>query len=103
MSRRRRQDCNHAVYLITNVVTDEIYIGITVCAQDIRRALRVRVQKHIRRALTENRDWALCRSIREYGVESFTYGLIEVVRGRKAAHSRERQLIKDYASMLNTR
>jgi hypothetical protein len=103
MSRRRRQDCNHAVYLITNVVTDEIYIGITVCAQDIRRALRVRVQKHIRRALTENRDWALCRSIREYGVESFTYGLIEVVRGRKAAHSRERQLIKDYAPMLNTR
>ena len=102
-ARRRRQDTNHAVYLITNTQTNEYYIGITVCGQQVERALKIRIQKHIRRALTENRDWALCQSIREYGVESFTYGLIEIVRGRKAAHSYERKLIQEYQPRLNTR
>ena len=101
--RKRRQDTNHAVYCITNVATGEQYIGITVCGQSVRRALKIRVQKHIRRALTENKDWALCDSIRTHGAGAHTYGLVEIVRGRKAAHARERELIRLHQPTLNTR
>jgi hypothetical protein len=52
--------------------------------------------------VTENKDWALCTSIREHGVESFTYGLVETVRGKVAAHARERELTKVYNPVLNT-
>lgn len=100
--RKRRQDRTHAVYLITNVVTNEQYIGITVASGNVKKALKIRVQKHIRRALTENKDWALCASIREHGVDAFTYGVFEFIRGRKPAHARERELIREYAPALNT-
>jgi hypothetical protein len=100
--RKRRQDTKHVVYVITNQVTSEQYVGITVCGQQVRKALKVRIQKHIRRALTENKTWALCESIREHGVDAFTYGVLELVRGRKPAHARERELIAEYAPTLNT-
>jgi len=100
--RKRRQDTKHVVYVITNVVTKQQYIGITVCGQQVRRALRIRMQKHIRRAVTENKDWGLCQSIREHGVEAFEYGIVEFVRGRKPAHARERELIRTYTPELNT-
>ena len=102
VTRKRRQDTKHVVYVITNTVTQEQYIGITVCGQQVRKALKVRMQKHIRRALTEGKDWGLCRSIRDYGVAAFTYGVVEFVRGRKPAHARERELIREYAPALNT-
>jgi hypothetical protein len=60
------------------------------------------MQKHIRRAVTENKDWGLCQSIREHGIEAFTYGIVEFVRGRKPAHARERELIRVHAPELNT-
>jgi hypothetical protein len=101
-SRKRRQDSNHAVYTITNLVTGDYYIGITVCSGSINRALKVRFQKHIRRALTEEKVWALCNSIREYGPEMHVVEFVEKVRGRKPAHARERELIREYAPALNT-
>ena len=100
--RKARQDRKHAVYCITNIVTGEQYVGITVCANQVKKALKVRIQKHVRRALTENKDWALCNSIREYGVEAFEYGVLEFVRGRKPAHKRERELINGYSPALNS-
>ena len=100
--RKRRQDTRHAVYCITNTQTGEQYIGITVCGGDVKKALKVRVQKHIRRALTEGKDWNLCKSIREHGTLAHTYGLIEIVRGRKPAHARERELIRMYNPALNS-
>jgi len=102
VNRKRRQDCNHAVYVITNVVTNEQYIGITVASGNVRKALKIRMQKHIRRALTENKDWALCANIREHGVDAFNYGLVEIVRGRKPAHARERALLREFNPALNT-
>jgi hypothetical protein len=102
VTRKRRQDTKHVVYVITNVVTKQQYIGITVCGQQVRKALKIRIQKHVRRALTENKDWALCVSIREHGVEAFEYGALEFVRGRKPAHARERELIREYSPELNT-
>ena len=101
-ARKRRQDTKHVVYVITNVATGQQYVGITVCGQQVRRALKIRIQKHIRRAVTENKDWALCRSIREFGVESFEYGVLEFVRGRKPAHARERELIREFNPALNS-
>jgi hypothetical protein len=101
-TRKRRQDTKHAVYVITNIVTQQQYIGITVCGQQVRKALRIRMQKHIRRALTEGKNWGLCESIREHGVDAFEYGIVEFVRGRKPAHARERELIREYAPALNT-
>ena len=100
--RKRRNDCKHAVYVITNTVTQEQYIGVTVVASLVKYNLRVRMQKHIRRALTENRDWALCKSIREHGTESFTYGLLAIVRGRAAGYALERELIVAHSPSLNT-
>ena len=101
-TRKRRQDTTHVVYVITNVLTTEQYVGITVCGQQVKQALKVRVQKHIRRALTEGKDWALCHSIRTFGPEAFTYGPLETVRGRKPAHQRERELIREFVPALNT-
>ena len=63
-SRKRRQDTKHAVYMLVNTNTNEHYVGITVCGAAVQRALKIRFQKHVRRALTENKDWALCSSIR---------------------------------------
>lgn len=100
--RKRRSDCNHAVYCLENAVTGEQYIGITVASGSVSKALKVRVQKHIRRAVTENKDWALCESIREHGAENFVYFLVEVIRGRKNAHTRERELIRELNPALNT-
>lgn len=102
-TRKRRNDCTHLIYVITNIVTEEQYIGITVKnVGGIKKTLRRRIQKHVQRALAEDKNWALSRSIREYGSESFTYGLVESVRGRLAAHSRERELINQFNPSLNT-
>lgn len=100
--RKTRSDRNHAIYVITNVVTKQQYIGVTVCSGNVRKALKVRMQKHIRRALTESKRWALCTSIRKYGVESFEYGILEMVRGKRDAHVRERELTATYVPELNT-
>jgi hypothetical protein len=102
MKRKTRSDRKHAIYVITNVITAEQYIGVTVCSGNLRKALKVRIQKHVRRALTENKEWALCVSIREHGVGAFTYGLVETVRGKAEAHARERELTRLHAPVLNT-
>lgn len=101
-TRKRRQDTKHVVYVITNTVTQKQYVGITVCGQKVKQALKVRIQKHVRRALTENKNWELCRSIRNYGSDAHEYGIVEFVRGRKPAHARERELIREFAPALNT-
>lgn len=100
--RKARTDRNHAIYVITNLVTGEQYVGLTVCSGSVKQRLKVRMQKHAERARNENKNWALCNSLREYGPENFTYGLLEIVRGKKEAHARETQLIREYNPALNT-
>ena len=86
--------------MLTNCVTGDYYIGVT---QGFRqRDLKTRVQKHIRRALTEGKSWTLCDAIRSYGAEVFVPQIIEVVRGKNAAHMLERELIGEYSPTLNT-
>lgn len=99
--RKARNDRNHIVYVITNVLTGEQYVGLTVLVNGIKKSLKIRTQKHIRRALTENKNWTLCVAIRTYGVECFDVGVLEVVRGKLAAHRREQEIINQNCPAMN--
>jgi hypothetical protein len=89
--------------VITNTYTGDQYIGITAKnVSGVFKTLKRRMQKHVQRALSESKDWALCENIRNWGSEAFTFGFVESIRGRKAAHQRERQLINQYQPSLNT-
>jgi len=101
MNRKKRSDRRHIVYQIVNAINDEIYLGIT---QGFRQKdLKIRFQKHIRRALTEDKSWTLCKAIRKYGPESFTASILTVVRGKAAAHQLEREWIAEYKPKLNSK
>ncbi len=101
-TRKRRTDTNHAIYCVTNILTGEQYVGITCISRTVKKSLHRRMQKHTQRAMTETKDWGLCKSIRTYGTEAFTYGLLEVVRGKRPAHARETELINTMQPALNT-
>lgn len=103
-TRKRRFDRNHVVYYIKNVVTQEFYIGITALVYNgnVKRTLTRRMQKHLQRALTEDKNWSLCVSLREHGPESFVFGPLEVIRGKAEAHVRETELIQEHNPALNT-
>lgn len=80
-----------------------VYIGVTaVEKRNSKYSLKRRWQKHVSRALVENLDWKLCNAIRAYGPENFDVKVIEIVRGKVAAHERERQLIRERKPKLNT-
>lgn len=102
-NRKRRCDSTYLVYVITNTVTQQQYIGITVQNPGgIYKTLRRRIQKHVQRALAETKSWTLCQSIREHGPEAHTFGFLERVRGRASAYARERELIAIHQPQLNT-
>ena len=100
MMRKKRSDRKHIVYSITNSVTGDFYIGITQGSR--KKDLRVRILKHIQRARTENRSWALCEAIRKFGPESFLAQELAIVRGKTPAHNLERALIAEHSPALNT-
>jgi hypothetical protein len=102
VKRKARSDRRHAVYVVTCVATGEQYVGITVASGNVKARLHVRMQKHIRRALTEGHNWGLCVAIREHGVENFNYGVLELVRGKLAAHRREMEIVRAFMPALNT-
>lgn len=103
-SRKRRTDRNQIVYYIQDVVTLEYYIGLTVLSfkGNVRKTLNRRMQKHLQRALTENKNWGLSRALRERGAERFVFGVVEVVRGKRPAHNRETELINTLQPAFNT-
>ena len=103
-TRKRRTDRNQVLYYIQDVVTQDTYVGLTaVCfAGNVRKTLTRRMQKHMQRALTENKNWGLSRALRECGAERFVFGVIEIVRGKRPAHARETELINTLRPALNT-
>ena len=103
-SRKRRSDRNHIVYYIQDVVTLEYYIGLTAVSfkGNVRKTLNRRMQKHMQRALAENKNWGLSVALRERGAERFVFGKLEVVRGKRPAHARETELINTLKPRLNT-
>lgn len=103
MLRKKRSDRNHVLYRITCVDTGDSYIGLTVAkGHAFLRSVKVRWQKHVSRALREDKPWYFCEFLRSMPEAEFRYEVLEVVRGRKPAHQRERQLIAELAPTLNT-
>ena len=102
--RKKRSDRNHVIYCITNMITGEQYVGLTALLfkGNVKRTLNRRMQKHYQRAMAESKSWGLCKNLRKYGPESFTFGALEIVRGKAAAHERETMLINTYTPMMNT-
>jgi hypothetical protein len=99
--RKKRNDRNYVLYQLT--AENETYIGLTVAqGQAFLRSVKVRVQKHISRAKRENHDWSLYAFLRDNPEVQLQYEVIEVVRGRKNAYQREREIIAETNPSLNT-
>ena len=99
--RKKRSDRNYVLYQLT-AVTDT-YVGLTVAqGQAFLRSVKVRVQKHLSRARKENHAWSLYTYLRANPEVQIQYEVLEVVRGRKPAYQRERELIAKYQPNLNT-
>ena len=97
--RKKRNDRNYVLYRL--FVDGAEYIGLTVSiGRAFLKSVKVRVQKHISRSKMENKDWSVCYAIRNADI--IEYEVIEVIRGRKAAYSRERELIAEFNPTLNT-
>jgi hypothetical protein len=96
--RKKRNDRNYVLYKL--YIDGAEYIGLTVSVgRAFLRSVKVRVQKHISRSKMENKDWTVCNALRNADV--IEYEVLEVIRGRKAAYQRERELIAEYSPELN--
>jgi hypothetical protein len=96
--RKKRNDRNYVLYRL--YIDNREYIGLTVSVgRAFLRSVKVRVQKHMSRAAVENKDWTVCEALRS--AEVVEYEVLEVIRGRKAAYRRERELIAEYQPELN--
>jgi hypothetical protein len=101
--RKKRNDRNYILYRVESPETGDAYVGLTVAVgRAFLRSVKVRVQKHLSRAKQENKDWTFCTFIRDNPEVQLTYEVLEVVRGRKPAYQRERELISELEPTLNT-
>ncbi len=101
--RKKRNDRNYVLYQIVWPDSGDRYVGLTVATgRAFLRSVKVRVQKHLSRARVENKNWTLYEFLRKNQGLELDYEVIEVVRGRKPAYQRERQLIAEYLPTLNT-
>ena len=99
--RKKRTDRNHIIYELR--VGKLVYIGITyVEGRAVQGSLERRWIKHVRRANTESKTWALCEAIRKFGADAFERKVLAVVRGKTEAHKQERELIRTLKPKLNT-
>ena len=105
-SRKKRTDRNHIIYQVTCMVTEESYVGLTVCThgttqKGVKYAAERRFQKHACRATSERADLPLCKAIRKHGKEAFKVEPLWIVRGKEAAHSVEREVVSVLKPVLN--
>jgi len=103
MMRKKRSDRNHVLYRVICMDTGDSYIGLTVAqGQAFLRSVKVRWQKHVPRAMREDKCWTMCEFLRSNTDAEYRYEVLEIVRGRKPAHQRERILISELSPTLNT-
>jgi hypothetical protein len=93
----------HLIYLLTNCITGETYIGMAACVdRSGKETLAARWSRHVGRAFNQNKNWNLCKSIRKYGPEVFHKEIITFVRGKAEAHRLETELKKAGNPELNS-
>ena len=100
--RAKRSDRNHIIYELR--VPGGNYIGVTAKTETtVNKSVRSRAAKHFYRAKTENKDWALCRALRDLADKNMIEIIVhEIVRGKAAAHKREVEIRRAVAPTLNT-
>lgn len=100
-SRKKRTDRTHVIYMLESGA--DFYIGVTAKTQStVDKSVQVRINKHVYRAHSESKSWALYDVLRSRGPESFVWSILDVVRGKQLAHQKERELIRQYVPNLNT-
>lgn len=102
MNRKTRTDRNHIIYEIVTPIGS--YIGVTAKTEStVLKSLRARAAKHYYRARTESKTWALCQYLRTLADKAeIDIRMHEMIRGKTAAHARERELIRELNPALNT-
>ena len=100
--RKKRVDRTHIIYELR--VNGHNYIGVTAKTETtINKSVLARAAKHFYRAKKENKDWLLCRALRELNDKSEIEVLVhETLRGKAAAHKREVALRRAINPTLNT-
>lgn len=102
-NRKRRNDRNHILYEIVNSITGESYLGITAAiGRRYNYSALLRFQKHCSRAKCEDKGWRLYTNMREYGTDVYDVYVLDVVRGKAAAHQLEVKLLKEFEYELNS-
>ena len=102
-TRKKRSDRNHIIYQITCLKTKETYIGLTLqTGQKKIGSAKIRLKSHISRA-NNGGGWKLHERIREIGSQYFTTEVLDVVRGKLAAHKKEVEYINQLKPQLNTK
>jgi len=103
MMRKKRTDRTHIVYEI--VVNNESYIGVTArTASTVRKSLWDRMSKHwYRRNEAGKNHWRLYQVLQTLDERSeAVIRELAVIRGKSAAHTYERELIRNMKPTLNT-
>lgn len=100
--RKKRADRSHIIYEL--IVPGGNYIGVTAKTEStVVKSVRSRAAKHFYRAKTENKDWLLCRALRELSSkEEIEIKIHEIVRGKAIAHQREVEIRRAVKPTLNT-
>ena len=101
-TRKIRSDCNYVIYEAVDE-RGENYVGLTRKSEStVARSVKERWRRHLSRARNENRLWALYVYLKTGGLDlAWEHRVLEVVRGRKAAYARERELVKELRPSLN--
>ncbi len=102
MARKRRNDRNHVIYMLTCEQTGHVYVGITVArGRAYKKSAGIRWRAHVRNATEYMYETLICQAIRRSGPEAWNVQVLEVVRGKQATHDRERELIAKMQPTLN--
>ena len=101
MIRKKRNDRTHIIYCIES--ENDFYIGVTAKTEStVKKSVIVRCNKHRYRMQSEEKSWALYEVMRERGLKNFSVKVLDVIRGKSAAHQVERELIRKLKPTLNT-
>ena len=92
----------HIVYRLT--IGSGTYVGVTNHSHTSAYAsVRARARKHWSRAMTERKDWLICVALRELGNgDAIGIEILDIVKGKAAAHKREVELRRQLKPTLNT-